>query len=58
MLVRELSRRQIRQLKWNMYYGDDKYMPLYNKYEFPDDIPDMEVYERYDGIDFVRADFA
>lgn len=58
MSVYELDDRQMDFLKCEMYYGTDEYKPLYNDYQYPEDIPDSRVCERYDGVLFVENDFS
>jgi hypothetical protein len=39
MSVYDLNEEQLMQLKNEMYYGTDDFVPLYNKYDYSDDIP-------------------
>ena len=62
MDVRELSRDQLDELKYNYYYSDD-YDPkivMENGLPplFPSDIPDWVIFALYRGIEFVNDDFS
>lgn len=61
MTVRELSREQLDELK-SSYFWSDEYQGLINPNTdlpilFPGDITDEQIYEIYDGVDFVNDDF-
>lgn len=57
MSVCELNDRQMGFLKQEMYYGTWEFRPLYELYDYPHNIPDALVLERYDGVCFVEEDF-
>lgn len=57
MSVHELNSEQLEELKMDMYWSMDDNAELLEKYEFPQDIPDSEVFNTFKGVCFTVDDF-
>ena len=66
MLVHELSRDQLNELKSNYFWSDECLGCMYPHWLtgelvpvlFPGDIPDEVIFTKYAGVSFVNDDFA
>ena len=59
MTVKELTRDQLNELRWTMWFNDcekEKETGVYRFYDIRD-ITDRVIYKEYEGIDFVEEDF-
>ena len=59
MNVRELSREQLDELRWTMWFDDCDKEKKTGKFRFYDisNITDEDIYKEFDHIDFVNDDF-
>lgn len=57
MSVYELTEKQIDELKWKYFYGDEFIENEIPNANFPSEIPNEVIFNAYDGIEFVSDDF-
>lgn len=57
MLVQDLSREQLNELKNSFFWQDETQDILEDAYTSPEQIPDYIIFEHYAGINFVNDDF-
>lgn len=57
MLVQDLSREQLNELKNSFFWQDETQDILEDVYTSPEQIPDDIIFEHYNGVCFVDDDF-